>query len=471
MKPNVLVIMCDQLRYDCLTNPYVRTPNMDRVRQRGVFFNNAYSQTPVCIPARHSFISGQDAFNIGLEENSSETPDIKYPLARLVRDRGYYTCAVGKMHFVPAREHFGFDKMYLSEEIPKYIEDDEYLQYLRDNGFSHIIEPHGKRSDMYYVPQDSALPAEYHTTAWTARKTVEVIEKNLKRNFFLFSSFIKPHPPFDPCEPYNKMYDPNTVPVPVRHPDEEAFDRAITFQNGYKVNGIDNINDEDIKKIRAYYYGSVSQVDSALGEILDCLKRNNLYDNTLIIFTADHGEMLGDHGGFGKRTYYEQSAKIPFIISYPSVFKKGTETDEIVILPDLYATILSTVGADIPDNCTGLDLTPLCKGGGNIQRSRIICQYGRGIEFKAMVRWDKYKYIYYANGAKEVLYDLENDPMESKPLINTKVFAEQKNTLIEYFKKYNYDKALDGDKLINYDYEKAPTTGYINQYPKWQERL
>ena len=113
MKQNILMIMCDQLRYDCIVGDYVKTPNIDRIRSGGLCFDQAYSQTPVCIPARHSLISGQDAFSLGLVENASTRGEVRYPLAKLVRDQGYYTCVVGKMHFIPTREHFGFDHMFL----------------------------------------------------------------------------------------------------------------------------------------------------------------------------------------------------------------------------------------------------------------------------------------------------------------------------------------------------------------------
>lgn len=469
-KPNILLIMCDQLRYDCLTSSYIKTPNIDRIKEKGVFFNNAYSQTPVCIPARHSLIAGQNAFSIGLPENMVKRGEIKYPLPELVRNQGYYTCAVGKMHFIPTREHFGFDKMLLSEEMPGHIEDDEYLQFLRDNGYQNVIEPHGKRSETYYIPQDSELPKDFHTTAWTARTTKKVIENNLNRNFFIFSSFIKPHPPFDPCEPFNSMYDPNSVPEPIRHNgDTSPLDSSIYIQNGYKVNGISNVTDEHLKKMRAYYYASVTQVDTYIGEILDTLETNGIYDDTLIILTADHGEMLGDHAGFGKRTYYEQSTKIPYIISYPKEFEQGVESNALVTLQDIYATILTCCGAEVPNICDGLDLTAVCKAQKENVRETLIAEYGTGREFKCMLRWENYKYIYFANGGNEVLYDLDKDPNEINPT-NNEIFKWCKNVLVKYYKSYSYDEALNNGELIKFDYEKPIVGSYINQYPSWQNK-
>lgn len=461
LKPNILLIMCDQLRYDCLTSNIVKTPNFDRLRNRGVSFTNAYSQTPVCIPARHSLISGQNAFEIGLNENSLNRKEIRYPLPRIIRDLGYYTCAVGKMHFVPVREHFGFDHMYLSEEIPSHIEDDEYLKYLRDEGYGHVIEPHGKRSKTYYVPQISELPKEVHTTAWTANKTIDVIEKNKNRPFFIFSSFIKPHPPFDPCKPYHEMYDVENMPLPIQV--DEIIDDAILVQNGYKVDGIDKLSDYDKKKIKAYYYASVTQVDEYIGKILDCLEENNLWENTLVVLTADHGEMLGDHNGYGKRTYYEESAKIPFVLSYPKVFKQGVEVNSLAKLPDIYATIIKAAGGEVPEISCGVDLTDVCTMENTYTRDCLYAQYGFGRRFKAMIRWDKYKYIYMANGRREFLFDLEKDPLELNPIKDEEVFSEKRKELCKYFEKY-------GLEVPGYEYDPPVVGSFLDQTPRWHLR-
>ena len=308
VKPNILLIMCDQLRADvlgCYGNSLVNTPNINRLASRGVRFERAYSQTPVCVPARHGLISGKSPFEIGLIDNDRNIKEFSNPLPELVKKQGYFTCAVGKMHFYPVRKHYGFDRMYLSEEVPGHFYDDDYLQFLQKAGYSHVVEPHGKRSETYYVPQTSELPEPLHTTTWTAEQTCEVIRKNRNRPFFVFASFIKPHPPFDPCVPYDTMYPLEQVPEPVCREEElRPTDYSIDLQNDYKVNGVDHMTQEDIKKIRAAYYGSVTQLDRQIGKIFDELDENGLTDNTLVILTSDHGEMLGDHYAFGKRTFY-----------------------------------------------------------------------------------------------------------------------------------------------------------------------
>lgn len=472
MKPNILLVMCDQLRYDCIMDDRVKTPNIDSLRQRGVTFTQGYSQTPVCIPARHALISGQNSFELGLPENKGRRKEIKFPLPRLLRDAGYCTCAVGKMHFLPVREHFGFDRMLLSEEIPHHIGDDDYLQFLREQGYGGVEEPHGKRSELYYVPQKSVLPKELHTTAWTAAKSVEFIRQNGDRPFFLFSSFIKPHPPFDPCEPYDTMYDPKEVPPPAfGEADKHPLDRAIPLQNGYKVDGFDKVSAREMKRIRAHYYGSVSQLDEYIGRILACLEEEGLTENTAVLFTSDHGEMLGDHNSFGKRTFFEQSAKIPYILSCPGRFLEGAQCDEIATLPDLYATMLSLAGAELPPLCRGRDLSPLCADPtARLGREFIAGEYGSGIDFKCMMRFSKYKYVYYANGGREVLYDLSEDGEEQRPITQSAMFEKLRGELAEHYRELGYEEALCSGDLIRFEYEEPSPSSFLDQRPPWPRR-
>ena len=164
-KPNVLLIMCDQLRADilgCYGNSLVKTPHIDRLAKQGVCFDRAYSETPVCMPARHGLLSGLHPFQLGLVENGPLSAEITHPLPEMIRRRGYTTLAIGKMHFSPTRRHYGFDRMMLSEEMSSHIQDDDFLQFLQASGFGHVNQPHGMRSDHYYVPQVSPLPEAFH---------------------------------------------------------------------------------------------------------------------------------------------------------------------------------------------------------------------------------------------------------------------------------------------------------------------
>lgn len=476
-KPNLLLIMCDQLRADvlgCYGNRLVQTPNMDRLAARGICFDNAYSQTPVCVPARYGLISGEHPFQLGLTDNGSRTKPLLHPLAEMIRQQQYSTCAIGKMHFTPVRDHCGFDRMLLSEEIPAHVQDDDYLLFLQERGYGHVLEPHGKRSEHYYVPQVSELPEELHTTAWTAEQTCDQIRRNANRPFFIFSSFIKPHPPFDPCQPYDQMYPLEQIPEPIRqeserHPD----DTAIDIQNDYKINGIATITDEEIRKIRAYYYGAVSQIDAQIGRILDTLDECGLTEDTLIILTADHGEMLGDHYSFGKRTYYEASTRIPFLVSWPGQLPQAGRRNQLVHLQDIYATLISAAGGEVPLSSAGKNVLEACEQPDALIREQLVGEFGRGRSLKFMLRWGDYKYIYHTNGAREQLFHLAKDPDEMNNLAATDpaLCAECRERLVSYYQSYDFTDALDGERLRSYPYVRHTPRGYLSQFPRWPQSV
>jgi arylsulfatase len=472
-KPNLLLIMCDQLRPDvlgCYGNSFVQTPNIDRLAKRGICFTQAYSTTPVCMPARHGLIAGRHPFELGLLDNAPLEKEIKHPLPELIREQDYFTCAIGKMHFVPVRKHYGFDRMYLSEEIPTHIDNDDYLKFLSEQGLGHIFEPHGKRSENYYVPQVSELPEELHTSAWTADMTCQTIRRNRNRPFFIFSSFIKPHPPFDPCEPYHRMYAPENVPMPIRSEAElQPDDWSIRVQNDYKVNGIDQVTDDEIRRIRAAYYGCVTQLDKQIGTILDTLEECGLADNTLIVLTADHGEMLGDHYAFGKRTFYEQSIGIPLIVSWPGQIPEAEKRNQFAILQDIYATLIKAAGGSVPVESCSLDLLSVTGNADFVLRDKIYGEFGTGSAMKFMVRQGSFKYIYHVHGGKENLFNLEEDPNELLNLAsdNQELCRTYRDDLTDYYRSFGFEEPFDKDGCLKKSHEVFEAKGYLNQFPGW----
>ncbi len=472
-KPNVLLIMCDQLRADvlgCYGNPLVKTPHIDRLAEQGVCFDRAYSETPVCMPARHGLLSGLHPFQLGLVENGPLSTEITHPLPEMIRRQGYATLAIGKMHFCPPRRHYGFDRMMLSEEMSGHIQDDDFLQFLQARGFGHVSQPHGMRSDHYYVPQISPLPEEFHTTAWTGAQTCEAIRKNRNRPFFIFTSFIKPHPPFDPCEPYNTLYPPEQIPLPIRAESERATDDyLIDVQNDYKVNGIDRVTSVQEARIRAAYYGSVTQIDVQIGNILRTLEKCDLVEDTLILFTSDHGEMLGDHYAYGKRTFYEASARIPLIVSQPGILPMGKRREQLAILEDIYATLLIASGSEVPPASCGVDLRQAISNSSTPLRDEIFGEIGRGPAAKMMLRWGDFKYVYHVNGGAETLFHLGDDPDELQNIAtdHQDLCAYAKRRMERHYNDYSFTEVLEGAELLRLPKQNHTPRGYLNQYPKW----
>ena len=311
-QPNVLYIMTDQQRFDtiaALGNTHIYTPNIDRLVQRGLSFTNAYASCPVCVPSRYTIRTGcEPPTTWFLYNRSIETQaEIDNPmvarcgpyLAQRMRQMGYRTFGIGKFHAVPVYEDLGYEvhlhseEMYASAEIRQK---DAYAAWLAKEHpeFSFLEGLMGERTEMYYIPQASALPAEATVERWAADRAVEQIRADDSRPYFGLVSFIGPHPPFAPPIPFNRMYDPDRMPNPIRGDEEtDLMDEQLPWMN--KSIWAEKINDPHARILKAKYYGEISYIDDCVGRILDAVEASKDPDNTLICFFSDHGENLGDH--------------------------------------------------------------------------------------------------------------------------------------------------------------------------------
>ena len=365
--PNILLLMADQHRADGVAaarraggeqETTLQTPNLDRLCREGTRFARAYTESPVCVSARATLLTGLLPHQTGVFDNGYKVRPEAVTLPKLLRDRGYHCQAIGKMHFWPVREHHGHHRMWLSEEIPRTPDEDEFLADLISAGWGHVEEPHGVRHELYYVPQVSQLPEQRHTTAWTGRKTVEYLEEHVQERkgepFFCWTSFIKPHPPFDPPVPWHTLYKPTDLPLgmPVRTEDEVGRHTYYhRTQNRFKWTDAQPDNNL-LRMMRAYYAGAVSFVDFWVGQILDTLERLGLREETLVLYVADHGEYLGDHYAYGKRGYHDPAARVPYIMSWPGVLPQGEVCQRLVgladVLPACVAAAEGEIGAALP---------------------------------------------------------------------------------------------------------------------------
>ncbi|NOZ64203.1 MAG: sulfatase-like hydrolase/transferase, partial [Caldiserica bacterium] len=285
-KPNILLIFTDQQRADtihALGNPVIKTPNLDKLVKSGVAFTSAYSPSPVCVPARCSMHYGQYPSNTNCYENSYEMPQDKESFMDALTRAGYRTHGIGKCHFTPDRHALrGFQTRETQEELVKNPDDDDYLKFLRQSGFSHITDPHGVRSEMYYIPQPAQMPAEYHPTQWVGDRGVQFLSEESRKSqpWFLFLSFVHPHPPFAVPTPWHKLYRAPLMPLPHVPPNVESLYTYINrVQNRYKYRdqGIDN---NLLRCIKAYYYAAISFIDYQIGRILEMLEKTGEIDNT-----------------------------------------------------------------------------------------------------------------------------------------------------------------------------------------------
>lgn len=408
-KPNVLFILSDQQRYDtlrCAGFPHMITPNLDQLAQEGTLYSCAHSSNPVCMPARHDILTGFPARAHGYFCNIEDRP-IRDPglptLPRIFSENGYRTAAIGKMHFYPTREHHGFGEMHLMEELPKYRQDDAYATFLKENGYDSVQNLHGVRPLLYHIPQNAQMEEACHGTNWVAERTGQWLEENAGNPFFLMCGFIQPHPPWDIPPELDGLYGNAEFPEPIsvsRLPFE-----AKNREDWYG----DTDTPEQKRSIRKAYYTAVSMVDKAVGRILDSLRQSGQYDNTLILFTSDHGEMLQDKGYYSKELPYDSSVRVPLIIKYPKGWREGETDDSLAGLLDIFPTCLDICGLEYPGK------NPLA---GASLRKPIEREYQYAATGLLPLRWvlcrnNEYKYVYHFTGGYEELYRCGSDETEN----------------------------------------------------------
>ncbi len=413
---NIVLICADQMRADalgCAGNRWIRTPNLDALAERGVRFARAYCSAPVCIPTRISMFSGLYPHNTGkVAHVRAETDPRLEMMPQLFGAAGYRTAIVGKTHFWPADETYGSEyarltiDRHLSHELGAK---DAYLAYLHEMGLEGVED-------------ESRLPLNHYRTCWTAREARRFIANGDDRPFFLFCSFVKPHPPYDPPAPYDSMYTDVMLPGPAAH-ESELTTKPRSVRLRMDPGGIDDrINWMESAR---RYYGLISLVDRAVGDIVSELHEHRQDERTLVLFTSDHGELLGDHFINGKELFYDASASVPMIFCGPGV-SRGVVSTVLAGHVDILPTLLDAAGIDVPRRCDGLPLAGvLADPRYKIDRKVLFAELHRGTRTEAGVRWigdvmavdRRYKYIYHSNAWEsedweQELYDLSVDRKE-----------------------------------------------------------
>ncbi|HEV2126337.1 MAG TPA: sulfatase-like hydrolase/transferase [Chloroflexota bacterium] len=480
-RPNFLFIFADQLRPDALgalgTLAPLRTPTMDEIASGGVRFAHSYTPNPVCVPAREAVITGLWAHRFGCMENGGPRPGADVPtFPRLLHEIGYVTFSAGKQHFNPVRDARGYGRMELSEGQPAYRQDDDYLLTLLQGGYGHVTEPGGRRGSAYYLPQESPLPDELHITQWTAQRAAAFIRANRNRPFFCTAAFFKPHPPFDPPRSYWDRYPPESVSMsPSGGDDGSAADQYLAVQNHKK--SMDAPDEIRVRAVRSAYFALVEQIDDAIGSLVQTLRDCGVLDNTVIIISADHGELLGDHQAWGKRSFYEPSVGVPLIVHWPDGLPGGLVRETPVSTIDLFPTIVAMAGQSVPRPVDGLNLLPLARDGTALDRRGVSAEYGSGRAFKLMWRWrdgaHEWKYVWLANGGREQLFDLSTDPYEVHNLAALdRVRCQQAHeALVDWCKATAFSDATAGDfGLVSYPFEPIPLGDVNDQRPAWPAR-
>lgn len=448
-KPNILYLMTDQQRFDtvgALNNPIIQTPALDRLVREGTSFTSAYCPSPVCVASRCSFLLGQWPHQTNCTTNSA-MPQDRTSVMDILNEVGYQAHGIGKMHFTPqGHKMWGFETRDFSEEGAG---SNDFTQSLRDNGYDHIIAPHGERSEYYYIPQPSQLPERLHHTQWIGDRTLEFLtQRDSDRPFLCWSSFIKPHPPFESPVPWNRLYRTVEMPLPFLPPDyEELHTYWNRHQNRYKYRdqGMDmNL----LRTMRAAYYAAISFIDYQVGRILEYLESVGELDNTLIIYTSDHGELLGDYNCYGKRSFLDAAARIPLLVRYPERFEANSQCDIPTSLVDVLPTSVCAAGLSPDADRCGTDLADIAHGNSN--RDTIIGQLAHEDRGLYMLLTDAYKYIYSAADQKEYLFRRLTGRLDERNLAGNPAYGRQlreyRERLINWFRDDGYEQPLEENK-------------------------
>ena len=474
-KPNILLIMIDQLRFDTLGfmgHKIVKTPHIDTLAGEGIIFNKAYSSCPSCIPARAALFTGLSQKNhkrIGYLDGVKW--DYQTTLPEELAKQGYYTQCVGKMHVAPLRNNLGFHNVelhdgylhyYRRENTPSYenqkIADDYYYYLKNELGIEADTTDTGLDCNSW-VARPWIYDEKYHPTNWVSTRSIDFLRRRDRdKPFFLMASYVRPHPPFDAPAYYFDLYKNENIP---NSPVGDWVDENI-MKNSPKdfMSSIAPNDDELIRQAKIGYYACITHLDHQIGRLIQELKERQLYDDTLIIFTSDHGELLMDHNLFRKALPYEGSSHIPFIISggYNALkCVKNSVCNSIIELRDILPTLIDYVGGDVPKNIDGKSLLPLIQDTTKNIREYLHGEHSYGDKSNHFIVTKKDKYIWYYKTGEEQYFNIENDPMEEKNLINNKDYKERiiklKTYLIDELKDRE-EKFTDGKKLHTIKQEK-----------------
>ena len=432
-KPNIVLITSDQQRFDTVGayGSVVRTPVLDQLAAEGSLFEYAFCNNPVCMPSRACMQTGRYTHQHGLRymESAIHTtpglPPWEVTFMERLQNADYRTGAFGKLHMHP---HKGFDEMQLTNGQgarwhgpygapfgPHQFGDDyaRWLEEKRPGAYAQIYEQRRSREyRQYHSAVTSVLAFEEYVDYWITENTIDFIEREKDNPFFVWMGLCNPHTPVDAPEPYSTMYDPDDIVL-----SEKYLKRPESSR----------VPEPDVmRRWIAHYYGLCTMVDDLVGMVVKKLKELDLYENTLIIYTSDHGEMMGDFGRFGKGRFYEPVIRMPLIIKPPD----GDENVQrrvsgLVELIDLAPTILDYAGLRIPPSVQGISLRPILKGeaGG---KEQILCEYTTENKESngKCIRTGRYKYARWSPQGREELYDLHTDPDELNNLADDERYAD-----------------------------------------------
>jgi arylsulfatase A-like enzyme len=431
---NIVVIKTDQQRSDTIGawgNPHMITPHMDRLVREGTSFTNAYCCGATCVASRAAFYTGQFPHNTGCyafepwTHNRSWVSDIK--------DAGYHTAAMGKVHHIPFPDMMGFDERVIAENFPNMeVSYDDYANYLKAEGQESPCRLMTRDGEWLKKCTSDVFPLEekYHVDQFVGRMATRWIQ-DYKRDepFFLHVGFQGPHDPYDPPRRLLDLYADRDVPLPhfdengleARPPQYARFMEASRNPNKFDIappygvwaTDLTDKEEADFRRMRRHYFAKITGIDEQVGEILNALEEKGLMDNTLILFTSDHGDNLGDHEMMYKWLMTEQALHVPLMVRLPGGERGGAVDAGLFTQMDIGPTLLTALGLAVPARLDGQsNWKRLTEGDRSEEPDRVYCEDN----YLTMVRSRERKLIYYAGQPEEEYFDMQADPWEEHNL-------------------------------------------------------
>jgi choline-sulfatase len=433
--PNILFLLTDEHSFRFFSHlpekdggESVETPNLDKFKERSVKFNNTYCQMALCTPSRLCLLSGKHARKAGAWKNDSTLAPDLVTLPGTLRQAGYETCLVGKMHLGGNRQFAGFQHR-------------PYGDLTGGTGHQGQEVPEGYEGDKFTWRLDGAGELEYPESALqeqvTAQETIAWIREQKARApdnpWFTLASFSRPHFPLTAPKRWTDKYPAAKISKPRAPATGDSFDHPMTtaMRKGFRV---DQLTVDEQQRMRAGYFACVSYMDEIVGDLLVRLEASGDLENTIIVYASDHGEMAGEHGSWWKHTFHEASTRVPLMISLPE-HRDGTlvatQLETPVELIDLYPTLCALAGADYSE-CEGRDLSDCLKNGTEpelvpVVSDNLIPRWGKGSEYR-MVRYGDYKYVGFRDGS-ELCFNLRKDPLEQSDISKSNLLAEDLEVL------------------------------------------
>lgn len=501
-QPNVLLIICDELRADALGyagNSIVKTPYIDQLAQSGTVLRQCMVTQPTCTPSRASMLTGCYPSALRSRMVGCYTPDDARFLPRILAQNGYHTASIGKLHLVPqAAEpdymqqrmaegdgtYFGFQEIDLVNGHGDRCFGPQYSRWLKER--VPDVEARWQQRQATEKGIDTyhwTLPSEVHSSDYIANQTVAFLQRVDDRPFFLHVSFPDPHYPFVVPEPYASMYPADEMPPPLapvteshdlpalhhnvyfhdnatlNRPDGRPVDRVI----GTPPHDYSQVTTEDWQQVKATYYGMISLLDDCIGRILNALDTHNLRENTIIVFVSDHGDYLGDHGFYGKGLPYDSVLRVPLIYAGANVLP-GQMVDTIASTLDIAPTLLELLNIPEAEGTQGISVKPVLLGEGDSKRQTALTENDDDfvpMRMRTLTTTD-WKLTYYLHQELGELFDRVNDPDEMRNLWNS-----PEHTLI----KEELLQQLLTEILSSMDMANGRRQSPSPAVPKWIRRL